>query len=537
MLEYILVVSLAVLYCVFRWRHRRLYRLARALGEDPRSLPIIGVAHLFAGGRETLMKSLQSFGESLIKYQGIMSMWLGHHFFVVIADPILAEYVSKDCLEKDDIMKKCFKPALGNCNFNAPVPIWRVRRKNLVPLFKPSNLKQYVRIFAEQSNILTHNLRPSLHQPAEMFDYFMRYTLETIYQTMLGVELKNIQNTPHHPFAESLEEMTFLIGERCLKPWLQVDCLYKLTPAYKKFQKIMDFVNKTVDKILQSTKKRLMQEKTSTNQNPTAVRSIAEQLLNVGYSDEEMREEALSVAAAGVDTSAVTAGFVAAMLARHLRVQDKLHAELVEVFEKDELVTPDHLPRLKYLDAVIKETIRLFPPVPIVTRQTDKDCRLPSGVVVPAGCGILIHLWAINRHPQYWGPDADQFRPERFLDEGPEQPAQFASFSLGPRNCVGYKYALMSQKTLFATLLRRYRILPATESTSPEPRDDAARDEALRDDVLRDEALRDDATRHEAGRDDAPKLRAGHDIRLLYGITIKDVDNFTIKLEPRGCFD
>ncbi|KAI5630976.1 cytochrome p450 domain-containing protein [Phthorimaea operculella] len=510
MLEYILAATLLVTYCVFRWRYRRLYQLAKTLGEDSRTLPIVGVAHLFVGGRETLMKSLQSFGETVIKNKGVVSAWLGHHFFVVVADPVLAEHVAKECLEKDDIMKKCLKPALGNCNFNAPVPIWRVRRKNLVPLFRPKNLKQYERVFTEQSNILADKLRPSVQQPVELYHFFMRYTLETLYQTVLGLEL-NVQNTPHHPFTESLHKITFLIGERFLKPWLQVECFYKLTPAYRQFQKIMDYANGVMDEINQFKRKEI-EARTGHHEDPKEVKCIGEQMMEVGYSDQELREEALSVSVAGVDTSAVTAGFVTLMLARHPYVQDKLYAELSEVFEKDELVTTDHLPRLKYLDAVIKETLRLFPPVPVVTRQTDKDCKLPSGVVLPAGCGILLHLWAMNRHPQYWGPDANQFRPERFLSEGPEpheQPAQSASFSLGPRNCVGYKFALMSLTTLFATLLRRYRILPATTPGKE--------------------------SGNESGN--ASKLNAEHDLRLSYGVTVKDADNCTVILQLREGFE
>ena len=115
---------------------------------------------------------------------------------------------------------------------------------------------------------------------------------------------------------------------------------------------------------------------------------------------------------------------------------------------------------MKYLDAFIKETLRLFPPVPITARKVTKEFTLrkfskpkpiirnqlsvrgfvtfflASGLVVPEGVGICLHNWAVHRNPRYWGEDADQFRPERFL-QPLTHPAQYMAFSYGSRGGIG----------------------------------------------------------------------------------------------------
>ncbi|KAI5651981.1 cytochrome p450 domain-containing protein [Phthorimaea operculella] len=464
----LLILLVVVLWGVFRWKHVRFYQLARKIGCDPNELPIIGLIHMAVGSGE------------------------------VVGEPVLAEYISKACLEKDDVMRKCFQPVLGNTNFNAPVPIWRVRRKYLVPPFSPKYLKTFVKMFSEQSQLFADILKPSTGKTVALFDYAFKYATENLCQTTLGVAL-DLQKFPHHTFIDGLEKLSYTTGERFFKPWLQIDFLYKLLPAWKLVEDVMQYNDEFVNKII-STKKEEMQNKLQSGDTREKVKPFLEQIIEAAgdgvYGDLELKEETIGVTIAGMDTSASAIGFVAAMLAQHPDVQEKVYEEITEVFEGDEPVRHDHLTRLPYLDAVVKETLRLFPPVPVITRQADRDTKLPNGVVLPAGTAIIIHLWAINRHPEYWGPDAEEFKPERFLNFTPKHDAQLATFSMGPRACVGFKYAAMSLATLITTLLRRYRFSAA-------PRNGPAG--ACEEDGL----------------------------RLNYAISMKETNNFPILLLPR----
>ncbi|GBP32867.1 Cytochrome P450 4V2 [Eumeta japonica] len=185
-----------------------------------------------------------------------------------------------------------------------------------------------------------------------------------------------------------------------------------------------------------------------------------------GYSNIELREEVMTIIIAGTDTSAVALGFTLMLLAKYPDVQERVHKELYDVFGTSyrPLVKED-LPKLQYLERVIKESLRLFPPVPFIIRKILEEIELPSGRILPAGCGVAISIWGVHRDPAHWGPDAEHFDPDRFSPERflLEHPCSYMPFSSGPRNCLGYRYAMMSLKTVLATLLRRCRVLGEPE--------------------------------------------------------------------------
>jgi cytochrome P450 len=109
---------------------------------------------------------------------------------------------------------------------------------------------------------------------------------------------------------------------------------------------------------------------------------------------------------------------------------------------------------------VIKETIRILPPVIFIHRQTDHDLVLQDGCVLPAGLFTLLFTYGVHRDPEVF-PDPDRFDPERFSPENSSgrHPYSYIPFGAGRRLCVGYRYALSEAKTILSTLLRRYRVL------------------------------------------------------------------------------
>ncbi|GBP32899.1 Probable cytochrome P450 313a1 [Eumeta japonica] len=185
-----------------------------------------------------------------------------------------------------------------------------------------------------------------------------------------------------------------------------------------------------------------------------------------GYSNIELREESFILIAAGTDTSAVALGFTLTLLAKYPDVQERVYRELHEVFGKsDRQLEKEDLLKLTYTERVIKESLRLFPPVPIIVRKIEEEITLPSGQILPAGAGAVVSLWGAHRDPAHWGPDADHFDPDRFLPEWfrPQHTCSYIPFSNGPRNCLGFQYAIMSLKTGLATVLRRCRVVSEPE--------------------------------------------------------------------------
>ncbi|XP_061709749.1 cytochrome P450 4d8-like isoform X1 [Cydia pomonella] len=518
---WLLIVLIVCVYFVrYKQKMKKFEELSKKLPGELLSLPVVGHAHYLAGSDEDNMKVLQRAGRIAVKRDGLATFWMAHKLYLIVADPVVAELLLKSHLEKDSTME-ILQFLVGNGSIYAPVSIWRPRRKILAPTFNIKKLNRFVDVFASQSALMVNKLRPLAGKGTfPVWKFLTSYTFHSVCETTLGVHTNADDGKMFiEPFEEVVEQMTW----RMLQPWLHPDWIYRLFPQYKQADKCRRAMYQFVDKIVK-LKRQEMEEKQrevgfAPKPEPTSLSSLSnyefdiatrreayytvpnvtkpvgrvlepdlkksqsvklcdsylgfqsllEMLLETslkvkGFTDLELREEALVMSAAGTDTSAVAASFALVMLARNPEVQEKVFEELNDVlYCPDKAVTAADLPKLKYLEAVVKETLRLYPPVPIIVRTVTSDTELPSGVTVPAGTGICMHIWATHRNPRYWGPDVDSFRPERFL-EPLKHPAQFVPFSFGVRNCLGYQYAMMSLKTVLATVLKEYRVLPPAEA-------------------------------------------------------------------------
>lgn len=144
----------------------------------------------------------------------------------------------------------------------------------------------------------------------------------------------------------------------------------------------------------------------------------------------------------------------------HQDKQQNVINEINETFESiDQEIDNNSLNKLNYLDMVIKETMRLFPVLPIVARINSEEIQL-GDYLIPAGTNILISTFKLQRNPKYWGNDADLFIPERFESERFKDVPQYAyiPFTAGHRICIGWKYGMLFMKTILVNVLRRYQV-------------------------------------------------------------------------------
>lgn len=177
--------------------------------------------------------------------------------------------------------------------------------------------------------------------------------------------------------------------------------------------------------------------------------------------DEEIKEEVDTIMFEGHDTTAAGSSFVLCLLGIHQDIQDKVYAEIFNIFgDSDREATFADTLEMKYLERVIMETLRMYPPVPVVARKLNQDVRLVSeDYVLPAGSTVVVATMKVHRRPEiYTNPDV--FDPDNFLPERTQNRHyySFIPFSAGPRSCVGRKYAMLKLKVLLSTILRHYRI-------------------------------------------------------------------------------
>lgn len=174
--------------------------------------------------------------------------------------------------------------------------------------------------------------------------------------------------------------------------------------------------------------------------------------------DENILEEVCTFMFGGHDTTSTALAYALFHLSRDERVQRRAYEEAIEMGPLHDANEPR-----PYLEAIIKETMRLYAIVPMYSRTTQKPFRMGK-LTVPAGTTVVVISYLVHRDPDFY-PDPERFWPERFVDgeaEGARKEHPFAHipFSAGPRNCIGQRFALLELKAILTRLLRQFEWLP-----------------------------------------------------------------------------
>ncbi|RIB08315.1 cytochrome P450 [Gigaspora rosea] len=172
---------------------------------------------------------------------------------------------------------------------------------------------------------------------------------------------------------------------------------------------------------------------------------------------DELIGQVMTLLVAGHETTGTAITWAVYLLAKNPDIQSRLRKELVDTFaDRNHQPTFDEIEHLKYLDCVLKETLRIMPPVPAIRRCTIKD-EIMNGYVIPKGTPLVIPVYAIHHDPLIWGEDVEDFNPSRWLD--PEIKSKiltstFLPFGAGPKNCMGLKIAQLEFKSILSILIR-----------------------------------------------------------------------------------
>ncbi|KAF9901390.1 hypothetical protein EC991_006210 [Linnemannia zychae] len=183
-------------------------------------------------------------------------------------------------------------------------------------------------------------------------------------------------------------------------------------------------------------------------------------------SSQQLLDQCMTFLSAGHDTSAASLTWLLYLLSTHPEVQTRLRQELLTLStdDGDKPYTYEAINQLPYLDAVVTESMRVFPSVPVTARVAVEDDAL-CDQLIPAGTTVVIHMAALQRLKSVWGPDAEDFVPERWLDKSREAELTAAKwtylpFISGTRVCVGQKFALLEIKMLVHALVSGFVFEP-----------------------------------------------------------------------------
>ncbi|PIK50796.1 putative cytochrome P450 4V2 [Apostichopus japonicus] len=379
---------------------------------------------------------------------------------------------------------RMLRPWLGNGLLLNKGQSWHHRRKLLTPSFHFTILTSFVDIFNEKAQILAKKLSDLAgSKPVDIFPLVTNCTLDVICGTAMGIDI-GAQKGNNSEYCQAIIEMSDVIQERQKYPWLWIDAIYNLLPNGRKHKRYLEILHGMTQSVIQERMKEKSRqngtksEKSVANGNPTKKkkRAFLDLLLdlheeNSNFTLDEVREEVDTFMFEGHDTTSASISWTLFMIGHHPKVQEKVHQELDRVFgdDKERSITTDDIAKLKYLGYVIKETLRLYPSVPMIARQLEENTTL-SGNFVPKGTVVLVGIYFMQRSGVYFS-NPDEFNPDNFLPENVEgrDPFSYIPFSAGPRNCIGQKFATMEEKVILATLLRKleFRSLQSIDDVTP----------------------------------------------------------------------
>ncbi|KAJ3642885.1 hypothetical protein Zmor_025634 [Zophobas morio] len=174
--------------------------------------------------------------------------------------------------------------------------------------------------------------------------------------------------------------------------------------------------------------------------------------------NEGIREEVDTFMFEGHDTTSMAISYLL-VLANLQDIQVQVLEEILSVVGPTKVPTYDDLQELRYTERCIKETLRLFPSVPFISRITGEEFRTRTGHTIPAETVIHVHIFDVHRNEKLY-PDPLKFDPDRFLPENvnARHPFAYIPFSAGPRNCIGQRFALLELKAALGGILRNFRL-------------------------------------------------------------------------------
>ncbi|CUA76607.1 Cytokinin hydroxylase [Rhizoctonia solani] len=255
-------------------------------------------------------------------------------------------------------------------------------------------------------------------------------------------------------------------------------------PHLRELKKIVDVQDKQAELIL-NLKKEALKDKQTSNEMHDIMSVLLKANMEADEKDRLPEDQLLgqmnTLIFAGHETTSGALTRVLQLLGSNPSIQAHLRAELQEAPEE---LSYDELSALPYLDALCRETLRLFPPAPVLEREALKDWVVPlryplkgkdgstiTEIKVRKGTRIYVGLRQANRCKETWGQDADEFKPERWLTDLPSSVADaktagvyssMMTFSAGPRACIGFKFSLLELKIVLSTLVKSFNFAPGT---------------------------------------------------------------------------
>ncbi|XP_047545256.1 cytochrome P450 4C1-like [Vanessa atalanta] len=357
---------------------------------------------------------------------------------------------------------------------------WHQRRKILTPAFHFNILNEFNSVLWEKSNDLVKKLKFEVNKiKTDLQPYVTDLSLNSVCETAMGISLDKEASNFSKTYKSAVHKLGSYLFYRIQKIWLYPNKIFSISPVGRDQIYLLDllssFRNKVIAKRIESSDDRKIctdkvnddcnsvDDTIGTKKKRLAMLDLLLESEKEGKIDREgIHEEVDTFMFAGYDTTATALQYAFMLLANHKEAQDTILEESAQILNSpDSKPTMNDLSQMKYLEACIKETLRLYPPVHFISRQSDQPVQFTK-YKCPPGTNYVIVIYELHRRSdQYEEPL--EFRPERFLKPPTWHPFSYIPFSAGPRNCIGQKFAMLEMKMAILAVLREYRLLPVTK--------------------------------------------------------------------------
>nr|AVL92848.1 CYP450 [Locusta migratoria] len=457
-----LVALAAAVWPLWRWwwGRRRLRELAARI-PGPEPWPLVGNAPLFCRDPH---RAFQTVLALIDRYGPTLRLWIGSKLYIVITDPqdIACVLGNPSVLSRDSYINKLASILMGESLITASGELWKAHRKIVAPAFSSNVLQEMVPELCRQAERLSSSLAQLADGGTlDVFPYVAAAVLEAVCRTTMGAAPTA---EGERRYVQLLARSVAVVERKFGQPWLWAcHWLYRRTALCRLEQDTLAELNAFSSDIVAQRVARRQEAADGAKRDKQVLLDYLLEATESGgrLTETELRDEVNTLLSAGYETTATTVCFALLLLGMYPRVQDKLAAELDAVFADDphRLPTAADLRRLHYLDAVIKETLRLFPPAPVIHREVESRELKIGGCTLPVGASVLALSFCAHRHPDHFDSPL-HFCPERFCEPAgrPRHPFAYVPFGAGARICVGRAYGLLLAKAAVAAVARRLRL-------------------------------------------------------------------------------
>jgi cytochrome P450 len=391
------------------------------------------------------------------EFGDVVSLRIFHIPIVLLANPADIEAVlsknSANFLKARDY--RAMKAVLGEGLLTSEGSFWQKQRKLMQPAFRHENIATYAETMVEATSRMLDGWRNG--ETRDVHEAFMAVTLEIVTKVLFGSVIPGDAATVAQSLTIMMEDFNRQAGLAFLLPEsVPIPTFFRLKRA---IEQLDEMIYKLVDS-------RRTDRRAARNRNGETPRhDLLEMLLSSQdeagseMTNEQVRDEVMTLFLAGHETTANALTWTWYLLAQHPAVAKKLAAEIDDALHGRAPSAAD-VSRLPYTEMVIKESMRVYPPVWAIGRQSIKPFDA-GGYHLPAKSNVVILQWTLHRDPRFW-IDPEVFDPERWSPEGarykPVPRFAYFPFGGGPRVCIGAGFAMMEAILLLATVAQRFRM-------------------------------------------------------------------------------